>query len=159
MIQKWVVATVQHWLVRHIKVQGGPFCLVEMFRPVIIIVNLWQCGIVLLLTPLSWGMMPTGLSRIWGTIECLDRNMEPSLLFPVFYEELEHINTGRTQTLKFEQVNDGRNNFKGKKKCSHVVTLNFMEHCWSYRLLFLLLLKKAASKLFQSRFCLCRCIV
>lgn len=44
-----------------------------------------------------------------------DRNMEPSLLFSVFYEELEHINTGRTQTLKFEQDNDGRNNFKGKK--------------------------------------------
>lgn len=60
-------------------------------------------------------MMPTGLSSIFREIEFLTETWSLHCFFSGFYEDLEHANIRKKLTLKFDQVNDGRNNFKEKR--------------------------------------------
>lgn len=75
-----------------------------------------QCGIVLLLT-LTVLKMTSGLSSIFQA-DCLIETR--SLTFLVSMKIWNHTNVGKL-TLKLGQVDDGRNNFMGKRMllCSY----------------------------------------
>jgi hypothetical protein len=86
-----------------------------------------QCGLVLFLTPLSWGMMPTGLGSILRKSEYFTETW--SLHYFFFCSKIWNIKTSEKLPLKLEHVSDDGNNFKGKRMFLHKVTLKFKEHC------------------------------